>query len=119
MRICSICQSAVDVCRVHCRACNVSFEGNFALPRLARLSPGNMELAETFLLTGGSLKTMAEVLDISYPTLRKRLDDMIAELADLRQQDDRGADQLLLAVEKGKMSAEEAARIGRERNGTE
>ena len=65
------------------------------------------------------MKAMAESLGTSYPTLRKRVDEMITELEKLRLEDDRGADLLLEAVEKGEMSAEEAARIGRERNGTQ
>lgn len=119
MRICLSCRSSLDVRRVHCRACNLSYEGNFSLPRLARLSPEHLELAETFLLTGGSLKSMAETLNISYPTLRKRVDEMITELSSLRREDGRAANRLLDAVEKGELSAEEAARIGREINGTE
>jgi len=109
----------LEVKRLSCRACNLSYEGNFAQPRLARLSAANMELAELFLLSGGNMKVMAEALATSYPTLRKRVDDLIGELEELRREDDRGADLLLSAVEKGEMTAEEAARIGRERNGSE
>ncbi|MBT8145445.1 MAG: DUF2089 domain-containing protein [Gammaproteobacteria bacterium] len=118
MRICLSCHSALEIGRMHCRACNLSYEGRFAVPRLARLDDRNLELAELFILTGGSLKAMAETLAISYPTLRKRVDEMISQLQDLRTADQQFADQLLESVEKGDMTAEEAARIGRERNGT-
>lgn len=117
MNKCLSCHSSLDIQRLHCPSCEISYDGQFALPRLARLSPQNMELAEIFLLTGGSMKLVGELLATSYPTLRKRIDDMIAELQQLRKQDEIGADELLTAVESGELNVEKASRLGRERSG--
>jgi len=117
MRFCLNCQSGLDIVKVRCGTCNLSLEGNFALPRLARLTPESTHLAEIFLRTGGNLKVTAEMLQISYPTLRKRVDAMMAEFEALLRQDEVEADRLLRSVEQGHLSPEEAARIGRERHG--
>jgi hypothetical protein len=38
-----------------------------------------------FILTGGSLKAMAKKLNISYPTVRNKLDDIIEKLNNLQK----------------------------------
>jgi hypothetical protein len=117
MRVCLGCQSGLDINRLHCQTCKISYEGHFLFPRLARLDPDHMQLAETFLLTGGSLKNMAQVLNLSYPTLRKRVDEMVAALEGLKSADEENADTMLRAVEQGTLTPEEAARKGGELRG--
>jgi hypothetical protein len=74
-------------------------------------------LAERIVLAAGSLKDVAGALDISYPTLRKRLDALIRALEDLQARDDEQIRRLLDRVEAGAMTSEEAARLIREMNG--
>jgi hypothetical protein len=74
-------------------------------------------MAEALVLAGGNLKQVAKTIDISYPTLRRRLDDMIAALATLRHEDETRAQVLLDDVEAGRMTPEAAARLIREMNG--
>ena len=117
MLICSSCGQHVEIQQVHCRACGLHYEGRFGLPRLARLSAEHQRLSEMLVLCAGNLKEMARELDVSYPTLRKRLDALIEALKALRGADEGRIDELLSAVEAGTMPAEQAARIIREING--
>jgi hypothetical protein len=117
MHHCSICDHLVGVQRLFCPSCRVGFEGEFRLPRLARLDAAEQQLAEQFLLSGGNLKELAVALGTSYPTLRKRLDALIESLQRLRQQDEAEADRMLDRVEGGHARAEEAARLIREMSG--
>lgn len=114
---CSLCASTLSLQRLHCDGCGVSFEGDFSLPRLARLAPESVRLAERFLLAGGNLKALAQDMDISYPTLRKRLDELIDELNQLAEADRQRGEALLEAVERGDIAPERAARQLRELNG--
>jgi hypothetical protein len=107
---CYHCQTPLRPLRLQCDRCAIEIAGHFELPRLARLAPLHQELAEIILLTGGNLKEVAASLDISYPTLRKRVDELIAALEQLRTRDQARADEFLSAVEKGDMAPEEAAR---------
>jgi len=50
------------------------------LPALVRLPEDDQAFILQFFLTSGSLKEMASQLGISYPTVRNRLDDLIAKL---------------------------------------
>lgn len=117
MHYCSICQNTLEAERLHCAACGLAYEGRFGLPRLARLKPAEQELAERMLLAAGNLKEVAGAIDVSYPTLRKRLDALILRLHALRDEDAARTRTLLDEVEAGTRSAEEAARLIKEMNG--
>lgn len=100
-----------------CPACRLAYDGSFHLPRLARLEAGHQQLAERILLAGGNLKEVAGALEVSYPTLRKRIDGLIEALEALRGDDDALGESYLEAVERGAMAPEEAARRIKELNG--
>ena len=117
MHHCSICGHLIGIQKVSCPSCRVAFEGDFRLPRLARLDAAEQQLAEQFLLSGGNLKELAVALGTSYPTLRKRLDALSETLQRLRREDDAEADRMLDEVEAGHARAEEAARLIREMSG--
>lgn len=78
--------------------------------RLARLAPEEQHLVEEIVLASCNLKEVAQSLQISYPTLRKRLDSLIASMRSLRVRDEATARKLLDQVEAGSLAAEQAAR---------
>lgn len=107
---CPVCQHSLSVTRLNCPACKVQLEGAFSLPRLARLEREHLMLAEKMVLVGGNLKELAEQMEVSYPTLRKRVDQLIDALLVLKRADDLQTQHWLDAVETGTMSVEEATR---------
>lgn len=54
--------------------------GDYLLPPLSRLGSEDQQFALAFILRSGSLKEMARLYGVSYPTVRNRLDDLIARL---------------------------------------
>ena len=110
MHICCHCDGPLEPVQLACERCGIEISGRFETPRLARLSAPHHELAERILLSGGNLKEVAEAVGVSYPTLRKRVDELIAALEALRKSDERKADAFLEAVENSNMRPEEAAR---------
>ena len=54
--------------------------GDYLLPGLSRLGSEDQQFALAFILCSGSLKEMARLYGVSYPTVRNRLDDLIARL---------------------------------------
>ena len=111
MHHCVNCRNVLVAERLHCSACGLTYEGRFGLPRLARLGPAEQDLAERVLLAAGNLKEVARTIEISYPTLRKRLDALILRLRELRETDAARIRELLDEVEAGTRNAEEAARL--------
>ncbi|MDH3236573.1 MAG: DUF2089 domain-containing protein [Alphaproteobacteria bacterium] len=117
MHQCANCHKALQVARLRCSACGLVYEGRFHLPRLARLEPAQQALIEQIILAAANLKEVAGHQEISYPTLRKRLDGLIVALRELRQEDETRCQSLLDEVEAGAIKPEEAARLIKELNG--
>jgi hypothetical protein len=117
MHQCLNCQTSLGVAQLHCRTCQVTYTGSFCLPRLARLSPAQQHLVEQLVLAAGNLKLMAANLEVSYPTLRKRLDGVVEALGALRSEDGKQAADFLGAVEAGDMTPETAERLIKELHG--
>ncbi len=116
---CTVCEAMLEVREMACPACDLRLGGEFAFPRLLRLSGRSLALAEALLMAGGNLKASAQSLGISYPTLRKRVDDLIEELETLRAEDEGRIDEILRAVETGTIPAAKGTRMIRELNGGE
>lgn len=112
--ICPYCNGAMEVERLRCTACRTAVEGHIRLPRLARLPAEQREFAELFIRSSGSLKAVAQKLGISYPTVRNRLDALIATLeADENQARD-ARTKVLDALEAGEISVKEAVELLKE-----
>lgn len=114
---CPVCKGKLTLSRLNCGGCGLVLEGGFTLPRLARLGLAERNLAEQMILCGGNLKELAEKMDISYPTLRKRVDGMIASLDEIKTADEAFVASVLDGIQKGTIKSEEGIRKIREVQG--
>ena len=80
---CPSCGQPLRVKRLACSVCSTAVEGDFCLPLLARLRPEEQGFVLNLLKTRGSLKDLARVYGVSYPTVRNRLDALIDRVAEL------------------------------------
>ena len=78
---CPGCNAPLKVSKLYCEQCNTEVFGSFLLPPLSRLSEKEQNFVIDFIKAGGSLKEMAKTLNLSYPTVRNLLDDLIEKLA--------------------------------------
>ncbi len=114
---CPVCKNQLKLSRLKCGGCGVVLEGSFNLPRLARLNSEMRVLAEQMILCGGNLKDLAVEVGVSYPTLRRRVDDLIQALATLKDNDEKEVAHLLDEIGQGQLPAEEGIRKIREIQG--
>ena len=77
---CPSCEGSLVVKRMRCQGCQTEVEGSFSLPVLVSLSRDDQEFVLSFVKASGSLKEMAKILGVSYPTVRNRLDKIIERL---------------------------------------
>ncbi len=77
---CPSCGGCLAVKRLHCESCETEVEGLYALPLLAGLPQEDQDFIVEFIKSSGSLKDMASLLGVSYPTVRNRLDEIISKL---------------------------------------
>lgn len=108
---CPYCYGRMKVRSLVCKSCGTEVRGKFALSRLLRLTPAQQDFVARFVQASGSLKEMASVLGVSYPTVRSRLDRIIDVLkGEQPPEPDRRAS-ILDAVEEGHLSPEDAAAL--------
>lgn len=140
---CPVCGDTMIVTRLSCGRCGSSLEGAFRLTshslpgsapssrsgplatrgddarfgRLARLDRTQLEFVETFLRCEGVIKNVEDMLGISYPTVKRRLANVLAAMG-LALDDDQPvvADarrirrEILADLAAGRISTEEAHR---------
>jgi hypothetical protein len=75
--ICPACSSQLRVKNLICEQCETEIYGRYELPPLASLSSDDQTFILDFMKASGSLKEMAKLLGLSYPTVRNRLDEII------------------------------------------
>lgn len=57
----------------------------FKIPLLGDLNADDQKFILEFVKCSGSLKVMAQQMDLSYPTMRNMLDDLIARIEKLEK----------------------------------
>jgi len=77
---CPSCGSQLEIAELHCPACGTTVRGAYPLDRFAALSAEEEQFLLTFLAARGNLKEVQDRLDLSYPTVRSRLDKVLASL---------------------------------------
>ncbi len=77
---CPSCGGVLVVRRLRCQACETEVEGSYSFPALVNLSREDQDFVLEFIKASGSLKEMAKIIGVSYPTVRNRLDEIIGNL---------------------------------------
>lgn len=93
-----------------CRACDMRQEGRFEFPEPLRLDPEDLAFGVAFVRASGSLKEMGKLLGQSYPTVRNRLDEIIARLDDAQRNVDTARREILDQIAEGTLSVKEGAK---------
>jgi hypothetical protein len=98
---CPYCRGPMSVSAMSCGHCGVQIQGAFPFSRLGGLPVEHQRFIELFVLAGGSLKEIAEQTGVSYPTVRSRLDKVIAALKE----------EIGRSAGGGRMTAEQKAKL--------
>ena len=118
---CPVCSSDLEVVRLQCTSCGTSVEGHFEQSKFNRLDPEQLAFLELFLKARGNIKEVERELGLSYPTVRGRLDALLATLGYVVEESDRRSEvarkrrEILDALDAGKLTADDALRLLRER----
>jgi hypothetical protein len=77
---CPSCAAPLKVTQLTCTACSTGVIGNFELSPFFRLSPESLRFLEIFVRNRGNVKEMERETGESYWAIRRRLDEVIAEM---------------------------------------
>jgi len=116
---CPACGKDLEVTQLTCRSCDTVVHGSFAPCLFCKLSPDSLHFLEIFVKNRGNLKEMERELGQSYPTLRGKLNAIIAELGFEvgPAEDEEGEDlapqrrEILDRLDRGEVGAAEAAEL--------
>jgi len=79
---CPVCKNELVVTRLFCLNCNTTIEGHFHAENnpFAPLSEEQMQFLLTYIRCEGRFNRMEEELNLSYPTLRNRFNEVLRTL---------------------------------------
>jgi hypothetical protein len=105
------------ISRLSCPHCSTTIESVLPIPAFFRLPVDLQDFVMVFLRCRGSIRDAEKVLGISYPTVCKRLDLVNALLGNTPVAPANPTD-ILEQLERGDISAKEAAQLLKGSNGT-
>ncbi|PKK97003.1 MAG: hypothetical protein CVV58_03480 [Tenericutes bacterium HGW-Tenericutes-3] len=77
---CPVCKHNLNVVKLHCDHCDTTIEGDFTLSKFNYIETESLYFIEIFIKNRGNIKMIEKELNISYPTVKKMLDDVIVKL---------------------------------------
>ena len=86
----------------------VSVEGRFELPPLARLSAEDQVFVAVFVKSHGSIKQMEKHFGVSYPTVKSRLNRISGQLDFVKVETEPDRSDILDRLGQGEISVDEA-----------
>lgn len=110
--LCPVCQKAMTIQSLHCHDCDIKVEGHFHVTKFNYIQEETQYFIEIFIKNRGNIKAIEKELNVSYPTVKKLLDEAIVALGYKVTEDTQEPkhDPLEL-LKEGKISAEEAAKL--------
>lgn len=109
---CPICKSDLKVTKLSCRSCGTEISGNFKLSKFNYLSKDHLYFIEVFIKNRGNIKQIEKELGISYPTVKKNLDEVIVSLGyEVNPEEKTNKEEIFKKLEKGEITALEAAKL--------
>lgn len=111
---CPICSHELIATRLTCRECDSKIEGRFVTGPFSQLNPEQIDFVEMFVRHEGKITRLEKELELSYPTIRNRLHEVIRALGyepgeeDFVGPTEEDRKRILEELESGKIDYEEA-----------
>ena len=77
---CPACGTKLRIASLRCTGCGMELRNDFELSSFDSLNPEQMDFLIAFLKQRGNMSSVQSELGISYPTAKKRLDDLLVAL---------------------------------------
>ena len=114
---CPVCGENLIVARYHCESCDTTIEGRFENNAFPGLTGQQIEFVKTFVRNEDKINKMEKELDLSYPSIRNLLTDVIRAMgyepgkdvsSEISEEKRRS---VLDDLDSGKISADDATRL--------
>ena len=117
---CPVCDSPLEVTRLYCQTCDTTIEGHFnpASGPFAALTNEQLQFVLAFVRCEGRFNRLEDELNLSYPTLRNRLYEIIRALGYEPGKEEQPTrlsaeerKRILDDLDQGKITSEQARRL--------
>lgn len=108
---CPVCDHSLHVTKLQCSECETTIENDFSLSKFAKLTQDQLQFIETFLMSRGNIKEVEKALNISYPTVRAKLNEVIAALGYHQEENTELKADVIDQLEKGEITYEQAMNL--------
>lgn len=118
---CPICQSDLEVIQLKCTHCETEFKGTFTLSKFNYLDTDKLYFIEIFVKNRGNIKMIEKEMGLSYPTIKKMLDEVVEQLGYGENSEETKVEkeeytgptrsEILKQIDEGKLSVEKAAKL--------
>ena len=110
---CPVCDSSLSIAELQCQNCGTTLHGEFPFSRctFCNLPADQLKFLELFIRCRGNLRELERTLGLSYPTVRARLDALLASLGYTAEASPDAAEQrreILEALDAGSVTFDEA-----------
>ncbi len=107
---CPTCGQSLEIRELACPACATVVRGRWSASPFSRLSPDQQAFLALFVRSRGNLSEVERVLGVSYPTVRAKLEEVIAALEEPEpaQRPQATRSEILERVARGELSPAEA-----------
>lgn len=114
---CPLCGGNLAVTRIYCRDCDTTIEGRFGGGPFSELTTEQLAFIQTFVRCEGRINRMEDELELSYPTIRNRLHEVIRAMGyepggdEVQEALEEKRQRVLDDLDQGRIGAEEAMRL--------
>eukprot|EP01156_Anaeramoeba_ignava_P021217 Anaeramoba_ignava/c18487_g1_i1.p1 GENE.c18487_g1_i1~~c18487_g1_i1.p1 ORF type:complete len:133 (+),score=23.17 c18487_g1_i1:576-974(+) len=77
---CPVCKHDLHAVKLACDHCGTTIDGSFTLSKFNYLDDEKLYFIEVFVKNRGNIKAVEKELNISYPTVKKMLDEAVEGL---------------------------------------
>ena len=106
---CPICNHDLYVKTLRCEECETEVTGEFTLSPFDYLTKEQIEFALVFIQNEGNIKGIEKSLNISYPTVKKNIDDLVKALGfTVSEEENVSRDEIKRRLKNGEITIEEA-----------
>lgn len=93
---CPYCQGNLKIAALRCPSCDIEIKKDFEISRFDKLTDDEYQFLLIFLENRGNLKEVQEKMSISYPTAKKKLDELLQNLNLLNEDSERAGETITL-----------------------
>ena len=109
---CPVCEGNIIVSELKCMDCETKIQGEFPLSKFDYLDENLQDFALVFIKNAGNIKAIEKELNISYPTVKKTLDDLITSLGFSKvYEEPKTRENILNLLKEGEITFDEAEEL--------